>query len=88
MLLNPFAPIAFVKITSLKATTLILLILLIKANLLRIRGGLIGGLFALILILGMLASTSIAVGSLFYAYRVKNSKEKENPVQDLETVNI
>ena len=88
MLLNPFAPIAFVKITSLKATTLILLILLIKANLLRIKGGLIGGLFALILILGMLASTSIAVGSLFYAYRVKNSKEKENPVQDLETVNI
>ena len=88
MLLNPFAPIAFVKITSLKATTLILLTLLIKANLLRIKGGLIGGLFALILILGMLASTSIAVGSLFYAYRVKNSKEKENPVQDLETVNI
>ena len=88
MLLNPFAPIAFVKITSLKATTFILLILLIKANLLRIKGGLIGGLFALILILGMLASTSIAVGSLFYAYRVKNSKEKENPVQDLETVNI
>ena len=89
MLLNPFAPLAFIKISSLKATTFFLLILFIKSNLLRLKGGLIGGLFALILISGLLASTSIAVGSLIYAYRVKNKIGKENEtVQDLETVNI
>ena len=89
MILNPFSPLAFIKITSLKATTFLLLILLLKSNLLRIKGGLIGGLFALILISGILASTSIAVGSLIYAYRVKNKAgEEEDSVQELETVNI
>ncbi len=88
MILNPFAPLAFVKIATLKATTFLLLILLLKSNLLRLKGGLIGGLFALILISGILASTSVAVGSLIYAYRVKKSTEKENPVQDLEAVNV
>jgi len=87
MFLNPFAPLAFIKITSLKATTFFLLILLIKSNLLRLKGGLIGGLFALILITGLLASTSIAVGSLVYAVRVKNKTEDDN-LQNLETVNI
>ena len=88
MLLNPFAPLAFIKINSLKATTFFLLVLLIKSNLLRLKGGLIGGLFALILISGILASTSIALGALIYAYRVKNNSEENNTVQDLETVNI
>ena len=87
MSLNPFSSIAFIKVTSLKATTIFLLVLLIKSNLLRLKGGLIGGLFALILISGILASTSIAIGSLIYAYRVKNKPEDDN-VQDLETVNI
>ena len=89
MLLNPLSPFVFIKITSLKATTILLLVLLIKSNLLRIKGGLVGGLFALILISGILASTTIALGSLIYAYRIKNKTEKEvNTVQDLETVNI
>ena len=89
MLLNPFAPLAFIKISSLKATTFILLILLIKSNLLRLKGGLIGGLFALILISGILASTSIAIGSLIYAYKVKNkTNEEDGNLQDLEPVNI
>ena len=89
MLLNPFAPLTFVKITSLKASTFFLLILLIKSNLLRLKGGLIGGLFALILISGILASTSIAVGTLIYAYRLKNNNVKEdNTVQDFETINV
>ena len=89
MLLNPFASLTFFKINSLKATTFFLLILLIKSNLLRLKGGLIGGLFALILISGILASTSIAVGSLIYAYRVKNkTNEGDGNVQDLEPVNI
>ena len=55
---------------------------------LRLKGGLIGGLFALILISGILASTSIAAGSLIYAYRVKNNNIDGNPVQDLDAVNI
>ena len=88
MFLNPFAPLSFIKITSLKATTLFLLILLIKSNLLRLKGGIIGGLFALLLISGILASTSIAVGSLIYAYKVKNKTDKDNPIQNLETVDV
>ena len=88
MLLNPFAPLAFIKVTSLKATTFFLLVLLIKSNLLRLKGGLIGGLFALILISGILASTSIALGSLIYAYRIKKKSDDDNVAQDLETVNI
>ena len=88
MLPNPFAPLAFLKITSLKATTSFLLLLLIKSNLLRLKGGLIGGLFALILISGILASTSIAVGSLIYAFRVKNKNDEQKTIEDLDTVNI
>ena len=88
MLLNPLAPLTFIKIASLKATTFLLLTLLIKSNLLRLKGGLIGGLFALILITGFLASTSIAVGSLIYAYKVKSKTKEEDTVQGLETVNI
>ena len=86
MLLNPFAPLVFIKLTSLKVTTFFLLVLLIKSNLLRLKGGLIGGLFALVLISGILASSSIALGSLIYAYRV--SKKEDKTEQDLETVNI
>ena len=89
MLLNPFSPLSLIKITSLKATTFLLLILLIKSNLLRLKGGFIGGIFALILISGILASTTLAVGSLIYAYSVKNKIEKENDnVQNLETVSL
>ncbi len=89
MILNPFSPFSFIKITSLKATTFLLLMLLIKSNLLRLKGGFIGGLFALILISGILASTSIAVGSLIYAFKAKNNKREENNTnQDLEPINI
>ena len=89
MLLNPFFPFAFLKISSLKATIVFLTILLIKSNLLRLKGGLIGGLFALILISGILASSSIAVGSIVYAYRLKiKSKQDDNQIQNLETVDI
>ena len=89
MLLNPFYPFTFLKISSLKATIVFLSILLIKSNLLRLKGGLIGGLFAVILISGILASSTVALGSLVYAYRLKkNSNSNENPIQDLETVNV
>ena len=89
MLLNPFYPFTFLKITSLKATIAFLLILLIKSNLLRLKGGLIGGLFALILISGILASSTIALGSVIYAYRLKKKTDADdNQMQDLETVNV
>ena len=89
MLLNPFYPFTFLKISSLKATIVFLSILLIKSNLLRLKGGLIGGLFALILISGIFASSTIALGSLVYAYRLKNkSNPDDNQMQDLETVNV
>ena len=89
MLLNPFYPFTFLKISSLKATIVFLSILLIKSNLLRLKGGLIGGLFALILISGILASSTLAFGSLVYAYRLKKkSNSDDNQIQDLETVNV
>ena len=89
MLLNPFYPLSFVKITSLKATIIFLSILLIKSNLLRLKGGLIGGLFALLLISGILATSTLALGSLVYAYRLKKkSNPEDNQMQDLETVTV
>ena len=89
MLLNPFYPFTFLKISSLKATIVFLSILLIKSNLLRLKGGIIGGLFALILISGIFASSTIALGSLVYAYRLKKkSFSDDNQIQDLETVNV
>ena len=89
MLLNPFTPLTFLKISSLKATILFLSILLIKSNLLRLKGGLLGALFALLLISGILATSTIALGSLVYAYRLKNkSNPEDNQIQNLETVNV
>ena len=89
MLLNPLYPLTFLKISSLKVTIAFLLILLIKSNLLRLKGGLIGGLFALILITGILASSTIAIGSLVYAYRLKKKSDTDDDqMQDLETVNV
>ena len=89
MLFNPFCPFSFLKFSSLKATIVLLSILLIKSNLLRLKGGLIGGLFALILISGILASSTIALGSLVYAYRLnKRTNPDDNQMQDLETVNV
>ena len=88
MLLNPFYPFTFFKISSLKATIVFLSILLIKSNLLRLKGGIIGGLFALLLISGILASSTIALGALVYAYRLKKNNADDNKMQDLETVNV
>ena len=89
MLLNPFYPLTLLKISTLKATIVFLSILLIKSNLLRLKGGLIGGLFALILISGILASSTVALGSLVYAYRLKKKSDSEdNQMKDLETINV
>ena len=89
MLLDPFYPLTFVKITSLKATIVFMLNLLIKTNLLRLKGGKIGGLFALILISGIFASSTLALGTLVYAYRlITKSSPVDNQIQDLENFNV
>ena len=91
MLLNPFSPIYLLKVSSLKATITLLFILLVKSNLLRLKGGLIGGIVALILLSGILISSTVAVASLFYAYNIKNKtndSNKEEIDDNLETINI
>ena len=91
MFINPLSPINFLKISSLKATIFTLFVLLLKSNLLRLKGGLIGGLFALILLSGILVSSTIAAGSLIYALKIKkdNSPNKDMEVEDkLEAVNV
>ena len=89
MLLNPFYALTFLKVSSLKATIVVLLILLIKSNLLRLKGGLVGGLFAILLISGILATSTLALGSLVYAYKLKKeTKSDDNQIQDLETINV
>ena len=91
MLINPLSPLTFLKISSLKATIFILFVLLLKSNLLRLKGGLIGGLFALILISGLILSSTIAAGSIIYALKIKKDNDPNNDVEvedKLEAVNI
>ena len=91
MLINPLSPFTFLKISSLKATSFILFVLLLKSNLLRLKGGLIGGLFALILISGIVLSSTIAAGSIIYALKIKKDNNPNNDVEvedKLEAVNI
>ena len=91
MFINPLSPFTFLKISSLKATIFILFILLLKSNLLRLKGGLIGGLFALILISGLVLSSTIAAGSIIYALKIKKDNDTNNDVEvedKLEAVNI
>ena len=91
MFFNPLSPFTFLKISSLKATVLILFALLLKSNLLRLKGGLIGGLFALILLSGILISSTIATGTIIYALKIKkdNTLNNDLEVEDkLEAVNI
>ena len=91
MLINPFAPIYFLKVSSLKATIFLLFVLLVKSNLLRLKGGLIGGIVATILLSGIIISSTVALGSLFYAYNLKNNRSVSDDadVDDkLETINI
>ena len=91
MFINPLSPFTFLKISSLKATSFILFVLLLKSNLLRLKGGLIGGLFALILISGLVLSSTIAAGSIIYALKIKNENKPNNDLEvedKLEAVNI
>jgi len=89
-LINPFAPIYFLKVSSLKATVTLLFILLVKSNLLRLKGGIIGGIVASVLLFGIFISSTVALASVFYAYKLKTKKDNNNIEVDdkLETINI
>ena len=91
MFITPLSTFTFLKISSLKATSFILFVLLLKSNLLRLKGGLIGGLFALILISGLVLSSTIAAGTIIYALKIKKQNDPNNDVEvedKLEAVNI
>ena len=75
LLLNPFCPISAAKIAGLKATVLLLLVLLIKSKLLRVKMSLLGSLLGLLLLTGFLVSTGllsvVAGGAVLYAANQK-----------------
>ena len=85
--LNPFWPLTALRIASLKATSTLLLLLLIKSNLLRIKGGLIGGFVALTLISGFVVSTTLAGGAVYYVFRNINSNDGDLQVPDDGVIN-
>ena len=85
---NPFWPLTALRIASLKATSSLLLILLVKSNLLRIKGGLIGGLIALTLISGLILSSTVASGAAYYIFRKKNENNDEVNFSEDGSINI
>ena len=82
LLFNPFWPLTAVRIASLKATSSLLLLLLIKSNLLRLKGGLIGGLVALTLISGLIVTTTVAGGAAFYIFKNNKSNDEDLNISD------
>jgi len=71
LLLNPFCPISAARIAGLKATVMLLLVLLIKSKLLRVKMSLLGSLLGLLMLTGFLISTGVltvvAGGAVLYA---------------------
>jgi len=69
--LNPFCPISAAKIAGLKATVMLLLMLLVKSKLLRIKMSLLGSLIGFSLLIAFLLSTGlltvVAGGAVAYA---------------------
>ncbi len=68
---NPFCPISAAKIAGLKATVLLLMMLLFKSKLLRLKMSLLGSLLGLLMLTGFLISTGlltlVAGGAVAYA---------------------
>ncbi|MFZ9974302.1 MAG: hypothetical protein ACO3FK_08510 [Vulcanococcus sp.] len=77
LLLNPFCPISAARIAGLKATVMLLLVLLIKSKLLRVKMSLIGSLLGLFMLTGFLISTGlltvVAGGAVLYAASQKRA---------------
>ena len=71
LFLNPFAPISAAKIAALKATVLLLLVMLTKSQLLRIKMSLLGSVIGFVLLISFLISsgilTVVAGGAVAYA---------------------
>ena len=74
---NPFCPISAAKIAGLKATVMLLLVLLMKSKLLRIKMSLLGSLLGFAMLVGFLLTsgllTVIAGGAVAYAATRSNS---------------
>lgn len=74
-LLNPFCPISAARIAGLKATVMLLLVLLIKSKLLRVKMSLLGSVLGLLMLTGFLISTGllsvVAGGAVLYAVNQK-----------------
>ena len=75
--LIPFCPISAAKIAGLKATVLLLLVMLMKSKLLRVKMSLLGSFLGLIMLTGFLVSTGlltlVAGGAVAYAASQKNA---------------
>ena len=75
--LIPFCPISAAKIAGLKATVLLLLVMLMKSKLLRVKMSLLGSFLGLIILTGFLVSTGlltlVAGGAVAYAASQKNT---------------
>jgi len=71
VLFNPFCPISAAKIAGLKATIVLLLVLLMKSKLLRIKMSLLGSFLGFAMLVGFLLSTGILTvisgGAIAYA---------------------
>lgn len=77
LLFNPFCPISAARIAGLKATVMLLLVLLIKSKLLRVKMSLLGSLLGLFMLTGFLISTGlltvVAGGAVLYAASQKRA---------------
>lgn len=71
VLFNPFCPISAAKITGLKATVVLLLILLMKSKLIRIKMSVLGSLLGFTMLVSFLLSTGVLTvitgGAVAYA---------------------
>ena len=84
---NPFWPLTALRFASLKATSTLLLLLLIKSNLLRLKGGLIGGFVAITLISGLIVSTTALCGAAYYIFQNKKSNEGDVNMSEDDVIN-
>ena len=84
---NPFWPLTAFRISSFKATSSLLLLLLVKSNLLRLKGGLIGGFVALTLLSGLVVSSTLAGGSAYFLFRNMKSNDGDLQVPEDEVIN-
>tara|TARA_B100000700_G_scaffold321627_1_gene421296 strand:+ start:3418 stop:3702 length:285 start_codon:yes stop_codon:yes gene_type:complete len=86
-ILNPFWPLTALRIATLKATSTFLLLLLIKSNLLRLKGALIGGLVVITLISGLMVPSTVAGAAAYYLFRNKKSKNDEAKISEDDFIN-